>query len=590
MKIKENKILCAVLVFLAAFFAYANSINPSFHWEDEFLVRENVHIRRLSNIPVFFKPGYINVYEAGAGQRYRPLRTVTLALDYSLWKEDPRGYHLTNVLLNAAAAVMFWLFCLALTGNALLALLAGLLFALHPAHAESVAWVKNRSDIICAVFYFAAAAAFAFYLRLEKKRLLAASFLLAVPAFLAKEMALTLPFALALALAYANLETGKDWKDRWRVLLPFFALLAVYLGFRAAVMTGGPAAAGPGLGALQRASLMAVSAGEYLGVLLWPVTLSLDRVLPSGGAAAPQYLLAAVFLLGAPGLWFAGRRRGAFWLLLFWTLYVPVSNLVLIEGRPFAEQRLYLPSAAFCALLAWALAELPPAGRRWRYASLGFAAALALFWGLRGFYRNRDWRSEVRIWEKTVAVSPSPRSHNNLAVALLREKRYDEAVRSTVDSLKLDPAYVDAYNTLGAAYYDLGLYDRSIAAFEKAVYFSGGRAYKSLMNLGALYSLKGRLQEALSAYEGVLKAAPWMDSAYYNMGLTLAHRGRKDEALRAFGEALALNPYNVPAYLMTARILAERGDKAGAARVYAELLKVAPGNQQASAYLQAEPR
>lgn len=587
MKIIENKVLCAVLVFLAAFFASANSITPAFHWEDEFLVRENVHIRRLSNIPVFFKPGYINVYEAGAGQRYRPLRTVTLALDYAAWKEDPRGYHLTNVLLNAAAAVLFWLFCLALTGNGLLALLAGLLFALHPAHAESVAWVKNRSDIICAVFYFASAAAFAFFLGSAKKKLLAAALLLAAGAFLAKEMALTLPFALALALFYYNLEHGKHWKEKWWVLSPFFALLAVYLVFRETAMAGGPP--GGGISILQRALLLAVTAGQYLVTLLWPVTLSLDRTLPSGLSAAPQYVLAAVFLLGVPGLWFSGRRRGAFWLLLFWTLYVPVSNLVLIAGRPFAEQRLYLPSAAFCAFIAWALCELPPAGPRWRRAALGFAGALALFWGVRGFYRNLDWKSEVLIWEKTVQVSPSPRSFNNLAVALLREKRYDEAVRATARSLELDPSYVDAYNTLGAGYYDLGLYDRSIAAFERAVYFSDGRAYKSLMNLAALYSLKGRWQEALSAYESVLKAAPWLDSAYYNMGLTLAHRGRPDEALRAFAEALALNPYNAQAYLMMGRILDEKGDKAGAAKVYADLLKIEPGNQQASAYLQANP-
>ncbi|OGR42524.1 MAG: hypothetical protein A2X35_11950 [Elusimicrobia bacterium GWA2_61_42] len=589
MKITENKVLCAALVFLAAFFAYANSVNPTFHWEDEYLVRDNVHIRRLTNLPAFFRPGYINVYESGAGHRYRPLRTVTLALDYALWKGDPRGYHLSNVLLNCGAALMFWLFCLALTGNGLLALLAGLLFALHPAHAESVAWVKNRSDILCALFYFASAAAFAFYARHGKKTALAASVLLAAPAFLAKEMALTLPFALALALVYSNLEAGKDWKEKWEALVPFFALLAAYVVFRETAMAGGPAAIGAGAAPLARAQLLAVTAGEYLKTLLWPVTLSIDRALPSGGAAALQYGLAAVFIAGVPGLWFSGRRRGAFWLLLFWVLYVPISNLVLIEGRPFAEQRLYLPSAAFCAFIAWALTELPRPGSRLARASLGFALALGLFWGARGAYRNLDWKSEVGLWQKTAASSPSARVYNNLAVALLRENRYEEGIRNAQESLRLDPAFVDAWNTLGAGYHDLKLYDRSISAFEKAVYFSDGRAYKSVMNLAALYSLKGRWQEALAAYQSVLKTAPWMDAAYYNMGLALAQQKRPDEALRAFSEALALNPYNAQAYLMMGRILDEKGDRAGAARVYADLLRIEPGNQQASAYLQANP-
>jgi tetratricopeptide (TPR) repeat protein len=584
MKTTENKVLCAVLVFFAAFFAYANSISPTFHWEDEYLVKENVHIRRLSNIPAFFRPGYVNVYESGAGKRYRPLRTVTLALDYALWKEDPRGYHLTNVLLNAGVAVAFWFLCLALTGDGFFALLAGLLFAVHPVHSESVAWVKNRSDILCALFYFSSAAAFAFYRKVNGRRLLAAALLLALPAFLAKEMALTLPFALGLLLIFSNLEAGKDWKDGWETVWPFFAMLAAYLVFREIVMTGG-GGAGPGL--LSRSSVMAVTAGEYLKTLIWPMELSLDRALPASGAAGGQYIMSAVFLLGAPGLWLAGKRRGAFWLLLFWVLYVPVSNLVIIEGRPFAEQRMYLPSAAFCAFIAWALAELSRAWSRGKLVASGLALALVFSWGCRGFYRNLDWKSETGLWEKTVLSNPSARAYNNLAVALLREKRYEESVKNAAESLKLDPSFVDTYNTLGAAYYDLGLYDKSMAAFEKAVFFSDGRAYKSLMNLGTLYSLKGRYNDALGIYMKVAETAPWLDSAHYNMGLTLVKLKREESAARAFGEAISLNPYNAQAYLMLGRILDKNKKKDAAAVVYSDLLKIEPGNQEAASYVRA---
>jgi len=581
MKIAENKTLCAVIVFFAAFLGYANSVTSTFHWEDEYLVRDNVHIRRLSNIPDFFRPGYVNVYEAGAGSRYRPLRTVTLALDYALWKEDPRGYHLTNVLLNAAAAAAFWFFCLSLTGSGTFSLLAGLLFALHPAHAESVAWVKNRSDILCALFCFASAGLFVLYRRNSRVLFLWLSAAAAVPAFMAKEMALTLPFMLALALVYGNLESGRDWEDGWPGLLPAFSLLAAYFIFRQLVMAGGAfggSASGPSL------PLMAAAAGEYLKTLLWPVFLSIDRPLPAAGAAWPQYAFAAVFLAGAPALWFSGRRRGALWLLLFWVLYVPVSNLVPIEGRPFAEQRLYLPSAAFCAFIAWGLTELPPAGRLARLAP-ALALLLAGLWGVRGFYRNLDWHSESGLWQETVRVSPSARAYNNLGVTLLREKRYQEAIASAQESLRLDPAYVDAYNTLGAGYYDLGLYDRSMAAFEKAVYFSDGRAYKSLMNLATIYSLKGREKDAVGLYAAVIRTAPWMDAAYYNMGMALNRLGRKEEALRAFGEAVALNPYNARAYQMLGGLFAERKDYKSAELAYRDLLKVEPANPFAAKFL-----
>ena len=579
MKLLKNKLVCAALVFLAAFLAYSNAIMPSFHWEDEYLVKENVHIRKLSNLPVFFKPGYINVYESGAGQRYRPLRTVTLALDYALWGEDARGYHLTNVLLHAGASVLLLLFCLTLTGDGLLALAAALLFALHPAHSESVVWIKNRTDLLCAVFYFGSLAAFAGALRGGRAWLYAASALLFVPALLAKEMALTLPLALTVLLALLNLEAGRDWKEGWTRLIPAYALLAVYLFFREGGMGGGAFTGS----ALQKAALMANAAGEYLKILAWPVSLSLDRPLPAMPAAAVNMAAALCFAALLPVLLLRRERGGAFWLLLFWILYVPVSNVVFIEGRPLAEQRLYLPSAAFCALLGWALSSVVRAGGGRARSALAAAALLALFWGGRTMLRNSDWRSETLIWEKTLAFAPSARAYNNLAVAQLREKRCSEAAESAGRSLGLDPSYVDAHNTLGAVYHELGLYDKSIASFENAVRYSGGGAYKSLMNLATLYSLKGDDAKALDLYREVLKMAPWLDAAFYNMGLTLTRLQRRDEAAAAFTEAIALNPYNRQAYLMLARYLAAKGDKKGAGRVYSGLLRIDPANQEAAA-------
>ena len=114
-------------------------------------------------------------------------------------------------------------------------------------------------------------------------------------------------------------------------------------------------------------------------------------------------------------------------------------------------------------------------------------------------------------------------------MVLLREKYYQDAVKNALESLAIDPAYVDAYNTLGAAYYSLGLYDKSEECFSKAAGLSGGQAYRSLMNLATVYGVKGRREEALGIYRKVVKMAPWSDSAYYNMGLILAGLGRRDK-------------------------------------------------------------
>jgi len=586
MKIAENRTLSAVLVFLAAFLVYANSITASFHWEDEYLIRDNVHIRRLVNIPVFFKPGYIDVYESGAGKRYRPLRTVSLAVDYQLWGPDPRGYHLTNVLLHAAASVAVWLFCLGVSGNAVTALFAGLLFAVHPVHAESVAWVKNRSDVLCALFFFLSAAAFAFFRRRGSGTLYAASLILALPAFLAKEMALALPPLAALVLVFFNVKEGSPPLRGWRSLLPFIALLGGYMLFRSTSLAGGVDIALP---LPTRLLLVLNTVGEYLKLLIWPVNLVVDRSIPSAALASlPGLLLCAGGLALLPLLYRSGKIEGLFWLLAFLLLAAPVLNLVYIPGRPLAEQRMYLPSAAFCAFCAWLFAEAVGSAReRLRRAALFCLACALVFFSVRSVLRNLDWRSEVRLWEKTVEAAPSQRSYNNYAVVLLKEKRYGEAIGNALKSLAIDPAYVDAYNTLGAAYHDLGLYSKSAGAFEQAVRFSGGKAYKSLMNLATVYSLQGREKEAMGIYLGVVKDAPWSDTAYHNLGLTLFRLGRKEDSARAFREATALNPYDSAAWLMLGRIAVERGEVKEAVRVYYSMLSVAPA--AASEFLATNP-
>jgi len=578
-KTLKNKLGAAALVFLAAFLAHANSITPSFHWEDETIVSENVHIRTLKNIPHFFRPGYVNVYESGQGNRYRPLRTVTLALDYAFWKSDPRGYHLTNVLLHAAVAALVWLLCLLVSGSPFAALAAGLLFALHPVHVESIAWVKNRSDILCSLFYLSALSAFAAFLGARSRAVYALSLLLLPFAFLAKEMALTFPFAAALLLLFVNKREGERLARGWQWLVPYFALLAGYLLFREKAMIGG--ADYPG-GPAAHLLFILNTAGEYLRILVWPAFLSIERQVPTGAGAALAALAAAA---AVPALYRLRGREGAFWLLLFFFLCVPVLNLEYIPGRPLAEQRMYLPSAAFCAFAAWALAAAREKGGRAALAAGALLAVMALALGARSVMRNRDWASEALLWEKTAAASPTPRVYNNLAVVLSAQKRHTEAYENALEAIKLDPSYVDAYNTLGAVCYDLGLYDRSIGYFEKALFYSDGKAYKSLINLAALYALKGRRDEALAAYREALRMAPWVDAAHYNLGLLLASLGRGDEALAHFREAAALNPYNARTLRMTARLLSGRGDVGGAGQAYRALLRLEPADMEAAAYL-----
>lgn len=583
MKLFEHRFFVPAALFLLCAAVYGGGIGNGFHWEDEVHVEKNVHIRTLKNLPVFFKPGYINVYESGLGQRYRPLRTVTLALDYKLWGLDPRGYHLTNMLLHFAVCLALWLLLKAAGLEAAGAFFAAALFAVHPIHAESIAYIKNRSDLICAFFSFGSLFLFASYLKTGNRQAYGGAVASAALAFLSKEMALALP--LAAAGLYFTLRPSL--KDRAEVLRagaalgPFFLLLGVYWLFKKFSM-GGASAEFPG-SSWDQAWTVIRTLGSYLKLLFFPLKLSLDHNFPLYGP--PDAL--SVLLLGASAVYFAwalkkGRRTEAFWTGLLFLLLAPVSNLVYIQGRSFAEQRAYLPSAAFCALLGlWLSAAL----RSGRPARLGAAAAAFLAVVLlagRGVARNADWKDDLTLWRKTAATDPSARSFYNLSVTLYRRNDYSGAIGAAQKSIELDPRVPDGYNTLGSIYFKMGLLGQSEKAFEKGLSLSDNKEYVTLSNLASVYGAMGRHEEAVRLYLRAVGLAPWFDAGFYNMSLSLEKLGRPAEAERALAEALALNPYNADAHMKLAQLFAARGDKDGAARLYGELLQKAPGHRQAA--------
>ena len=587
MELRGNRLLHAFLLALVCFAAYANSVGSSFHWEDELFVKDNIHIRSARNLPDFFRPGYVNVYESGMGQRYRPLRTVSFVLDYALWQDRPSGYHLTNIALHAMAAELLWLLLLALGAGPMAALAGAMLFALHPLHTESIAYIKNRSDLLCALFYLSSMLAFVkAYAAAGWRRWtwLSVSVLAAAATFLSKEMALALPFVVS-ALA-VTLYPGREKAGllRAQVLCAgHYAVLCVYLLFKEFSMGGGYSRF-PG-GTWEHFLFVLATVGGYIKLLFWPVSLSLDRVMlvgpliPWGGAS---FVLLVIIL----AVYFAVRRDR---LRLFLTVFllfslVPVSNLLYLVGRPFAEQRAYIPSMAFCALAGLLLQR--GAGRL-SHARLKLLAlaVLALLYAGRTIARNSDWRDETTLWRKTAMSSRSARAYHNLAVAEMRAGDYGAALGDAETCRRLDPGMEDVYNTLGGIYDKLGLTERAAGMFSKAAELSGWRDYVAMMNLATMYGKLGRLDESLSLYTRVVSLAPWLDEAFFNMGVTLEKLGRPGDASRAYQECLSLNPYVRAAYLRLAGLAAASGDKAAAASVYSRLAAVYPDDPAAAAFL-----
>jgi len=437
-----------------------------------------------------------------------PVTWLSFGADYLVWGMEPKGYHLTNVLLHAANAGLVCLLGLRLlaeAGAAGAARLAGgaaaaLFFALHPLRVESVAWVTERRDVLSAFFFLLAVLG---YLRATRHEPAWSSraYWLSLGAFAlalgSKSMAVSLPVILLILDVYPLRRSQTAWCARVLEKIPF-ALLSLLASAVAmvAVRTGGSVSSLADLGVAQRLAISAYSLVFYLWKTLLPIGLSPLYELPVGlDPFAPAYLLTGVLVIAITAAVVAVRKRWP-WLLAAWTAYVamllPVVGLLHNGPQIAADRYTYLPCLPF-ALLAgqavvllwpWAWTVAAPAG-----ALLGLAVLTAFQIGV--------WRDAESLWTRALAVSPSAIAHASLGVVFDEQGRHEEAIAQFGDALRINPGLAHAQN-----------------------------------NWGIALARQGRWQEAVQHYEDALRLSPDYPEAHLNMAAALQRLGRYADAQR----------------------------------------------------------
>lgn len=521
---------------VACLAAYWPALGGGFLWDDD------GHVTRgdLRSLGGLFRIWF----EVGATQQYYPVLHSAFWLEHRLWGDWAPGYHLLNVLLHATAATQFAVLLrrLQVPGAAL----AALLFAFHPVCVESVAWIAEQKNTLSTVFYLAAALA---WLRFDAERtprayaLASGLFLLAL---LTKTVTATLPPALLVVCWWRH---GRlEWRRDVLPLLPWLAAGAAAGLFtahfeRTLIGASGEAFA---LGFGERLLLAGRIFWFYLGSLAWPFHLTF--IYPRWTIDASSVLqwlplLAGLALLAGLVAW-SRRSRGplAAGLLFAGTLF-PVLGFFNVYPFLFsyvADHFQYLASLAVFALaaagLTAALAHLPRSGAL--VLPSGLVAGLALLtWMQSGMYRN-----EFTLYQTTLARNPAAwMAHNNLALALTRDGRIDEAITHLESALKIRPDYPQAESNLGDNLTRLGRPREAIPHLERALRLRPDFA-DAHNNLGSALVAEGRLTEAIPCFEAALKHKPLFPLALRNLGLALAQSGRTDEAFRHFARAVELQP------------------------------------------------
>ena len=578
---RQALLLISLVLIGVGIGVYSNSLGHGFVFDDTTLIEQNPSLLEL------------NLWELSGPRGYRPVRSLTYALNYWLGGLNPYGYHLFNVLLHSAnGAILLWLIFV-LTARFWLAVPAALLFTLHPIQTASVAYVSGRKDLLATFFLMAGLLSYCRFRQANRSRWLALAFVAFGLACLAKEVALVFP-ALVLIVEVVLAQRRNQLTDVARFILSRLKVLGL-LGFASVLLLlysvfwvqasrmdgfwGGSPITNYGT------SLKLFV--HYLKQIVLPHPLLADYsghvIAVSTGLLEPATWVAAAVVLGyvLANIWAWGRDV----LLGFSLSWFAIAIVPVLQIIPFhelaADHFLYLPSIGF-SLLVGLFFEWMLLNTDFRILGTAMLSAVLAIYGWRTVERNRDWKSPITLWEATYRDAPNSfRANCNLGIFAFQSGDYNRALKLTEQCRRLAPDNHLAYANLGAAKREMGSqalkardFDRAEALerealfnSEKAIelnpedFWSMSNAGDVLKDLALIQELRGDLKGANQirvASLGYFKRAlalgsshPQFPQVYYKTGAVLVDGGHYQEAIPYLERSVAALPdYSLAQYVL----------------------------------------
>lgn len=585
---------------LATLAAYVPAVRCGYVWDDDVYVTDNPLLHDLDGLRRIW-------FDIGATVQYYPLVFSTFWVEYHLWGLEPVGYHITNVLLQVVNALLLWriLRGLGLPG----AWFAAALFALHPVHVESVAWITERKNVLSGAFYLASLLLFCRFAALDASgpesaakagRVYVAGFVLFLCALLSKTVTCSLPAVVLLLIWWRR---GRISRNELLCMSPLLVVGAAAGALTAWLEKHNVGAAGSEwmYTFAQRCLIAGRALWFYLENLLWPVDLTF--VYPKwaiDGHNWQQFLYpisAAALVVGL--LAFRSRLgRGPLVAALYFggTLFPALGFVDTYPLRYYfvADHFQYLASLAPIVLFAYVIGRLSRGGRdhsalngarlvaagaastlrRWtvRLAMIAILSVCGvLTWRQGGIYRD-----EETLFLDTIAKNPSAAmAHTNLGVLYAKRGRMDEAVARCRTAIAAEPGFIEAHYNLGTTLSAQKKHAEAVDAYRQTLRLDP-RHFGALNNLGNAYLELGAHADAAARYEEALRLQPRAADTRTNLGVALGRMGRLQEAVAEYESALRLDPHSVPALNNLAAALMKLGRADEAISRYRQVARLEP--------------
>ena len=552
MSIQNKKIVLSFLIVAFTFIIYFQVYNYNFVYDDFSHIHDNIeNIKKgftLEGISWAFKSTY--------AANWHPVTWLLYLFDYQISGLNVHSYHITNIVFHILnSLLLFFLFC-KLTGSVYNSFLVAILFAIHPMHIESVAWISGRKDLLSAFFGFLCIYYYLDYAKTNSLKRYFISLFSFILSLMSKSMLVTMPF-IFLLLDYYPLKRKISFKLIYEKL-PFF-LLTIFSSIITIIAQKnfGAVASLKYYSLLFRFKNALLSYFLYIKKAILPFDLTVFYLSPQN-ISILQLVLCSIFFLMP---FYLGIKyiKKAPCLFVSWSFYIgtllPVIGLVKVGEQGMADRYSYIPLIGIFVLIVWGGEAVIKKFYKKDLILKIVSFFIIIFFTVISFFQVQYWQNELILFRRVLDVNPKTYTvYNNLGFYFLRNKKYNKAIEYFKSAIKGNRNNILAHYNLGVAFDNINNFEKAIKSYENVLLMDPNHI-NSLNNLGVIYFNKKMYINSLHYFKKLIELKPYNTAYYYNILSTIYLRlGKKKEAIICLKKAVQLEP-NVLSYRSMLRTL-----------------------------------